>query len=221
MPKANATLLDLRQAILDDLQRNDPGIDGLVDRYCREAVEYFQQKIFLPDEAFLQWASTTPNVATVPLPPNMESIDLIQVNDSNALLNMTQRPFEYMAENWYLQIPAITGTPIDWAFYENEIWLGPTPDQVYQLTATYEQIIPYPTFDNVSNFWTTDAEAMIRHYTEFLLRAGPFKEAQLGTVDKELADMEYAKLQGRVAQLASNRRRTPWPQWLLRTGRQL
>ena len=219
MASATSTLLDLKQAIIDDLERNDPGIDGLVARYIRESIELFQQKIFLEDQAFSQLVSTVPNVNSVIVPPNMESIDLIQVNDSNAMVNMTQRDYEYLAENWYIQIPAITGTPIDWAFYENQIFLGPTPDQVYALTATYESIIPYPATDITVNFWTTVAEAMIRHYTEGLLRRNVFKEQTLGESDFLSADDEYRKLQGKVAQLASNRRRRPWPQWLLNTGR--
>lgn len=77
--------------------------------------------------------------------------------------------------------------------------LFPTPDNVYQMTAIYQRIIPMPTLVTTSNFWTVEGEAMIRHATEGVVRKNVTHEpAEIYQRDYDQAGLEFAKLAGIV-----------------------
>jgi hypothetical protein len=105
------------------------------------------------------------------------------VVDGNASNNATW-------QTWYL-LAANQFNPV--------MWLFPTPDNVYPLTAVYNRIIPTPTANAISNFWTVDGEALIRHYTEYLIRKNITHEPpDIYGRDMDSADAEYCKLSGIV-----------------------
>lgn len=77
--------------------------------------------------------------------------------------------------------------------------LFPTPDNVYQMTAIYQRIIPMPTALGFSNFWTVEGQAMVQYYADYLISKNVAKEPQ-DTYQRYLdsAEIEFVKLSGIV-----------------------
>lgn len=75
--------------------------------------------------------------------------------------------------------------------------LFPTPDAAYPLTAVYHSKIPMPIAVATSNFWTVDAEPLIRHRTVGLIKQTVTLQQDFQN-DYDAAEVEYAKLQGIV-----------------------
>lgn len=86
--------------------------------------------------------------------------------------------------------------------------LWPWPDQAYLMTAVYQNKIPVPTSVTTSNFWTVDAEALIRFETEGILRKNVFHEPQW-VDDFDTALTEFRWLSGRVRQTSAVGRAKP------------
>ena len=85
------------------------------------------------------------------------------------------------------------------------IW--PWPDQAYLMTAVYQNKIPVPATAGTSNYWTTDAEAMIRWRTEGLLRKNLFHEPDDDWQrDFSTAQDEFNVQSGRVRQTSGTGR---------------
>jgi hypothetical protein len=54
------------------------------------------------------------------------------------------------------------GDPTKWAWYANALRLYPTPNAARVVTISYQTILNELSDDSDSNFWTNDAEALIR-----------------------------------------------------------
>lgn len=63
------------------------------------------------------------------------------------------------------------GYPIQYAIFSQQIRLYPRPSGVYQLQAYGTTDIPAPAADNLSNFWTVEAEKMIREEAKAIICA--------------------------------------------------
>jgi hypothetical protein len=211
----------LQARVADDLRRTN--LADVIQRTLIEAIEYYQPDIFVQDQAYSQWTSTVgfTNMAAqnnlVPLPPQFEQMDELQLTYSGAIYKVVKRTINYInAED--AQIPPIIGPPIDWCYFLNGsppgpqtpmLRLWPWPDIVYPLTATYRTIIPVPATDDTSNFWTTDAESLIRHRCEAVMRATIVKSADLGAADLMIAKQEFSRLKRRVSDLECTNRVKP------------
>lgn len=208
MAAPGTTYGDLKAAIADDLERND--LTGVIDRYAQEAIEYWQTLYYIETEAVAQnYAQTQSGVPTVTLPPNFEAMSTLQVEVANDIYPLNRRDFDYMQREWYNQDPLYTGPPVDYAIYLGTIYLGPCPDQAYNITATYDQLIPVPATDNVSNFWTVDGFSLILHWTEGLIRKNVLRPPDLGQADFDSAEQVFIQLQRQYADVATPRRALP------------
>ncbi len=209
MAEAGSTWLDLQQAVIDEMdQRTD--LDDAVVRKLIEAIEFYQDKIFLADEAESQWTTCTIGVQTVSLPPNFENMDRLFVNIDGVWYPMEQKDQDFI-ETYNAQVPPVLGPPLYFAIYQQDpnvgqqINMAPVPDQAYQLKAIYEQIIPVPANDTTSNFWTTDGASMILHRAVGLLRMTVTRTEDLGQADFLLAQREYWRLKRRIETVQASR----------------
>ncbi len=199
MAEVGSTWLDLQNAVLDDIgQRTD--LAQQVINKLTEAIEYYQDLIFLPDEAEQQYTSTVINQVTIPLPTQFESMTSLFVEVYGVLYQLEQKDQTFITD-YNNQVPPIVGPPLYYAIYENIINLAPVPDNIYPVTAIYEQIIPVPASDQVSNFWTVDAASMVQHRAVGLLRASVVRSQDRGLDDFALARLEYYRLKRRVAEV--------------------
>ena len=212
----------LKARVADDLRRTN--LADIIQRTLVEAIEFYQPDIFVPAQAYAQWTSTvawTGNMADqtnlVVLPPQFEQMDLLQLTYAGAIYNIIKRTQTYI-DTEDAQIPPIIGPPIDWCYMLNGtppatqtpmIRLWPWPDIVYPLTATYRTIIPVPANDNVSNFWTTEGEALIRHRAEAIIRATIVKSPDLGSADITICNQEFSRLKRKVSDLECTNRVKP------------
>ncbi len=212
----------LKNRVADDLRRTN--LADIIQRTLIEAIEFYQPDIFVPAQAYSQWTNTvawTGNMADqtnlVPLPPQFEQMDLLQLTFSGAIYPVIKRTINYI-DTEDAQIPPIIGPPIDWCYFINGpadgvqtpmIRLWPWPDIVYPLTATYRTIIPVPAGDNISNFWTTEGESLIRHRAEAVIRATIVKSPDMGAADIAIAKQEFSRLKRKVSDIECTNRITP------------
>jgi hypothetical protein len=199
MAEAGATWGDLQLAVIDEMGQRTDIAQSILNKLI-ESVEYYQPKIFLPDEAEQQYTSTVPQQVSIPLPSQFESMVSLFANVYGTLYKLEQKDQTFITD-FNNQVPPITGPPLYYAIYQGVINLAPVPDNPYQITAIYEQIIPVPANDLVSNFWTVDAEPMVRHRAVGYLRSTITRSQDRGLDDFALARLEYFKLKDRVNKL--------------------
>lgn len=291
MALPGSTWNQLLTAIFNDFQRLDllsspPVATDVIYRYAQEAISFWQPTIFIPGQAYLQWASTFAYQKYYALPSDFEVDGDILLNVFGQNVPITKNS-ERMMDQKDVQIPPVIGPPefyciystaanifspvtatwqpnfnytslvpataqtppylildsngniqalqsvsgdglseatapvwptvpgqtvFDGDFGNGVTWLTwynmgtpngsvlrvfPTPDNKYPMTAVYNRIIPMPVNLTDTNFWTVDAEAMIRHWCEGLIRKNVTHEPNF-EADFDQATMEYAKLSGLV-----------------------
>ncbi len=196
--------MQLQTDVLDEIGQRTDLADQVIKKLI-EAIEYYQPKIFLADEAESQYTSTVIAQVSIPLPPQFESMTSLFVTVYGVLYELDQKDQTFITD-YNNQVPPIVGPPLYYAIYEGQINLAPVPDNVYPVTAIYEEIIPVPATDQTSNFWTVEAEAMIRHRAVGLLRAGVARTQDRGLDDFALSRLEYYKLKQRVADVEAPRK---------------
>lgn len=198
MAEAGSTFGDLQAACVSDLG-NRTDLDQDIYNACIEAIEKYQPKIFLADEAEAQWTTLAQNTNTAPLPPQFENMTSLYYNYTGTRWIRLTKVDQTKIEDDNVQTnPPLTGPPIEFSIYLDQLNFFPYADQNYALKAIYEELIPVPADDNTSNFWTVDAAAMIQHYAVGLVRQTKIRTGDMGQADFALALKEYNKLKGRV-----------------------
>lgn len=88
------------------------------------------------------------------------TIDKLSVLISGNRYFMMPRTAQYMED---VSInPDVTGQPIDYGYYGEQLRFYPIPDNAYPINVMYTQRFPTLAAPTDSNIWTTDAEALIR-----------------------------------------------------------
>ena len=229
MAAAGSTWLQLLQAIFNEFQRLDlattsPNLTAPLPTdpiwaYSVEAIEYYQPRIFPDNQAINQWASTivTNNPGTgwignlYTLPPDWEDDVEILINIAGNNAPMLKKSIIEMSEMDVqgppIQSPVI-GPPAYYTIWAQMLRLFPWPDAIYPMTAVYNSLIATPTAITTSNFWTTSAEALIRHAAVGLIKQHVTKEPDWQQ-DFTTAEIQFNKLSGRVRQQSGIGRARP------------
>ena len=79
-----------------------------------------------------------------------------------------------------------TTHPTKYAWYQGQIYVWPYPIGQYPITISYRSAPVIATNANDTNYWTTQAEALVRYYAE-----GRIQEIIIG--DQTMAQMCYAR----------------------------
>jgi hypothetical protein len=151
---------DIRGRIADDLDR--PDINTQIGDELRRAVRHYERQRWWFNEA----QATTPTVANQPnyaLPTDLLVLDDLEYTNAggNRLL-VNEITWGRYLETWRYNSSATTGTPQDWAYNSDQLWLGPTPNAIYTLTLGYIKTLSPASFsDGTDNAWTNYADDLI------------------------------------------------------------
>lgn len=215
--------MNLQQRLFDEFGRLDlattspmltaPLPTDQIWRAIYDAIEYWQNKVFLNSQAYSQFASTITsfldpingwqgNLYALPSDFEIDTQLLINISGQNTPMNKVS---EIEMNNYDIQGPPtqspIIGPPAYYTIYQNAFRLFPWPDQPYKMTAVYTSIIGVPVNLGQTSFWTVEAEAMIRHYAKGIIKRSYTREDGWQT-DFAASITEFNKLQGRVRQVS-------------------
>lgn len=162
-----ATYLDMVNRCASELHRSD--ITSNIKASILSAISYYESSRFFGNETRGTittiagnkfYGTTTASPGT--LPTGIIEIDSITVTVNNRIYQLDQESYERL-EAIDAGVTPLAGYPRLWAWYSGQIRLYPTPNSAYLLTISYQQTLPVLSADTDSNFWTNDAEELIRN----------------------------------------------------------
>lgn len=162
-----ATLQDMVDRISTELQRTD--IENEINLAISQAISYYQRVTFYQSDAQIS-IPTVAHQVSYTLPS-----DFAWARDVWAIVNTTRyelnpRSYEYLETEFANTQNPVEGSPVDYAIFSGSIYLWPIPDSsTYTTQISYVSKVAIPSTPTTSNFWTTDAEAVIRNRAKAIL----------------------------------------------------
>ena len=86
---------------------------------------------------------------------------------SNLRIGMTKISYSELRDLDVVRPSPPTTYPTYWSWFQQQIYFWPYPVGFYPITLSYNTGVPIPLQMNDTNFWTTQAEALIRYYAAF------------------------------------------------------
>lgn len=197
-----STYGDLKQNVYNSLNRDD-----LVDAAIvavEDAIKHHQRNFFYETPQTDQM-STVIGQGQYDIPDDMVSVQWIRLDQSGVwhFLRMVEYREILIADTLVIPVQSV---PSMWASFDNGFRLYNVPDKIYTLELTGNGFIPIPTDDADENFWTNDAEQLIR-YTAlaklYRIRIGNYDRAAM--LDSE-AEKFRKQLWKQTFEVSSDRR---------------
>lgn len=199
------TLGDLKARIIQETLRDDLNDDlaNALTTAIQKSIEHYEWERWWFNEGLLT-VNCMQGVQYVPIDPTVLRIDAILAVIGGVRYRMTERQLEWILAAY--SVPAI-GQPTEWATFNQQIMVYPTPNQAYPLLwEVVQKVSPALDFtDNTSsNIWTTTgadlivARSKIRLYRDYLSASATDPRVSLAMGQEDEA---YTKLRS-----LSNRR---------------
>lgn len=199
---------DLKTRMADDLDRPDMGIQ--IDRELRQAVKHYEKQRWW----FNEQQATALTVASQPnygLPADLLVLDSLELTFSSRRILLNEIQWERYLED-YRYSTTTPSVPSDWAYYSDQLWLGPMPNDVYTLDLGYVRTLYPASFtDGTENAWTNYAEDLITARALKTLGARPLQLAN-GTLAtwQQLEHEAYTSLCGMHEERVMTGAVRPW-----------
>lgn len=151
------TWADLQTRVQDELDRTD--LNSQIDRELRKAVKHYEKQRWWFNEQQAT-ASTSSSQAAYGLPSDLLVLDDLEITISTRRFRMVEIQWgKYLDEYRY---GGVVGQPSEWAYYADQLWLGPVPNGVYTLNLNYTRTLYPESFTSgTDNAWTNFAEDLI------------------------------------------------------------
>jgi hypothetical protein len=179
-----ATLATMRSRISDDLLRTD--IDTQIDKAINRAIEYYEKERFWFSETTgtfttvaSQQAYSSSNASFIAL---LAEIDLVRVTLSAS--NIYALDLSSYAEILNKDTGNFTSTPSEYAFYKQNIYLYPTPNDAWTVTVSYQKKYAELALAADTNDFTTDAEDLIEARARWWLYSRVIKDMEQAQIAK-------------------------------------
>lgn len=205
-----ATYINLKDRIARELHRND--LTANIAEHVISAVAYYAGNRFAGNEkrgtittiaATKYYGTTTASPGT--LPGDINEIDSIVVTANNRTYQLELISYDDL-EKIDAGVTPLTGYPRLWAWYANQIRLYPTPNAAYVLTLSYQYTLTALSADSTSNFWTNEAEQLIRARAKKTLALDVTYDASVATTQAALEKDALASLKSDTNKLISSGR---------------
>lgn len=93
-----------------------------------------------------------------------------------------------------------TTYPTLYAYYMSKLYVWPYPVGLYPITLSYRSAPPIAQLSDDVNIWTTQGEAMVRHYAEARINEAVTGDQQMAQLCFDLANQEFLDLQQQTSQ---------------------
>lgn len=196
------TLDDLKQAIVDDLER--PDLLMQAEREALSAIVFYEQEqFFFSEDAQISLAAENGKrdytSGEVPDLPRITKIIDVTLEQNGSVKRLTRIP---------PKTPGLhqkgSGKPAYYSVVGNTIQLYPTPDDAYTLKIYGFKMLDDLTAGDQSNAWTTDAFDLIRARASASVCAFKLRDMEAATVYQKLEEQQLIKLR----QMTETRRGT-------------
>lgn len=161
-----ATYADLQARIARELHRTDltsdiqSAIKSAIDFYASQRFHWNEKRWSLTTIAGTKfYGQSTPSPGT--LPSDILEIDSITVT-ANARIYQLDRMTYIDMDAIDAGTTPLAGYPRLWSWYGGQLRLYPTPNSSYVLNLSGQYQLPALSNDADTNFWTTEAEGLIR-----------------------------------------------------------
>jgi len=163
------TFSDIKSRIADELDRSDLG--SQIERECIRAVQHYEKRRWWFNENLVTLTSST-SQASYSLSSDVLFLDTVELQRSaGSLVELVEVSWSRYQDSWRYNTTG-TNQPLEWAYYTDMLWLGPIPDQAYNLTLGYVRtLFPQSFTDGTDNVWTNFADDLISARAEKILGA--------------------------------------------------
>lgn len=198
---------DLKTRLADDLDRTDMGTQ--IDRELRQAVKHYEKQRWWFNEQQAT-SATVANQANYSIPADLLVLDSLEITISSRRIKLNEILWgRYLEE--YRYSTTTPSVPSDWAYYTDQLWLGPIPNAVYTLNLNYVRTLYPASFtDGTVNEWTNYAEDLITSRALKTLGARPLQISGSLVSWQELEKEAYLSLCGINEERVMTGKVRPW-----------
>ncbi len=175
-----------------------PDVDARIPNANLAAIRHYESERFW----FTEGESTAATVASqqaYAMPADFLEADALTVTRSGIRYPLKRRPWTWLRRQ---DIDGSLETlPKSWAYFADQIWLYPIPDQVYTLTVSFLKRLAVLSARADTNAWMTHGEELIRERAKYdLVRQGPGRDLELAAVFRDSVKDAYRNLRGKSEQ---------------------
>ena len=148
----------------------------------------------LPAASFWSQLSTVPYANQYVPPIDYTSPYLIEITWASLRTPLIKISYPELRAMDLIRPAPVTTFPVNWAWYQQQIYIWPYPADFFPLTLSYYSA-PFPPVNATdTNWWTTTAEALIRAYTRARLNLEVIRDTEAYQADMQAAKDEFISL---------------------------
>lgn len=178
-----ATFSAMRSRIADDL--DDSTVDTQIGVAINRAIDHYQSERFWFTEAIATFATVADQDSYGTgdgIPSDINKIDTLQVTVNNDFIRLFEKTYDWMK---LVDSGRISGRPTFWTWYEDKIFLYPTPDDAYTITVSYTKNYVDLSADGDTNDFTDNAEDLIEARAEYWMYTRVVKDFEAAKFAKQ------------------------------------
>ena len=171
-----------------------PSVSARIPNAILAAIRFYEAERFWFIEAEAT-ASTVIGQQNYVMPTDYLEPDSLTVTESNVRHMLKRRPCEWLRQH---SLDTTSGArPKDWAYYGDQIWLFPIPDQVYTLQLSYlKRLTVLSAFADTDN-WMVDGEELIRARAKYDLLMHSAKDYAAAAAMAPVVEAALSNLRGK------------------------
>jgi len=208
-----ATYLEMQTRIAQELHRTD--LTTHIQRAIKSAIAFYESNRFFKGEKRGTFSTIagqryygTSTASPGTLPSDIVEIDSIVTTVNNRIYKLDQVSYEHL-EDIDAGVTPLSGYPRLWAWYAEQIRFYPSPNNEYLMTVSYQYERPVLSADSDENFWTTEAEELIRSRAKKDLAMSVMYEDQIAQASAAMENMALKSLKAQTVKLLSSNKLTP------------
>jgi len=145
--------------------------------------------------------STVYGVNEYQLPIDLIAFTRVEVTWARTIrLEMAPYSYKELRDFDVIRPTPPTTYPTAYAYYRGHLYIWPYPIAQYPITFSYRSAPPIAQNAADTNIWTTQAEAMVRHYAEGRILEAVIGDQQSAVMCFDLANQEFLDLQQQTSQ---------------------
>lgn len=208
-----ATYLEMQTRIAQELHRTD--LTTPIQRAIKSAIAFYESNRFFKGEKRGTFSTIagqryygTSTASPGTLPSDIVEIDSIVTTVNNRIYKLDQVSYEHL-EDIDAGVTPLSGYPRLWAWYAEQIRFYPSPNNEYLMTVSYQYERPVLSADSDENFWTTEAEELIRSRAKKDLAMSVMYDDQIAQASAAMENMAFKSLKAQTVKLLSSNQLTP------------
>lgn len=210
-----ATYLELQQRIASEIHRTD--LTTQIQRAILSAIAHYESMRFVSSEKRDTFSTiagerfySTSTASPGTLPDDIVEIDSLVTTVNGRTYQLDQASYDEL-EAIDAGVTPLSGYPRLWAWYADQIRLYPAPNDEYVMTLSYQYERAALSADGDTNFWTTEAEELIRSRAKKDLALSLLKDPGIAQAASAMEESALRALKRRTSKLIGGGRIQPTP----------